>query len=176
MRCFVAVELPPEAKALLSRVQHDAMNLGVNASFPDGRGLHCTLAFLGEKSDDEVRQTMAQLQQVRHNKFAAQVAGLGFFPSPAFGRVFWAGFESPGLTELQKKIVEALALAEDKPFAPHVTLARIRSKTNLPGLASYAQKQALSSSPFTVAEFVLKKSVLSPTGAIHETIAKFALV
>ncbi len=177
MRCFVAIDLPNEVRHRMSLAVAAAKSLGVAASFPVPEQLHCTLAFLGEKSEAEVKKITESLHAVRQRRFKATAAGLGFFPSENFARVFWAGLEGKEIVELQKKIVSALGMVEEKPFAAHVTLARIKSTTNLRQLIDYARENKQAGyGEFEVTKFVLKKSTLSPQGAVHEDVAEFALV
>ncbi len=177
MRCFVAVELNEKVRESLANVLAVCRQTGVDFSFTAPAALHCTLAFLGEKNDAEVQKTIASLGKIMFKKFPVTCKGLGFFPSEGFARIFWAGLQSPGLIELQKQVASALDYADGKPFSPHVTLGRIRSRRNLPSLVQYARANSSADfGSFQVEKFALKKSTLSPKGAVHEAIAEFALV
>ena len=73
---------------------------------------------------------MLQAETARHKSFDIKIGGLGAFPTLRRPRVVWIGVEAPPtLAGLQKSIeAETIRLGyspEDKPFSPHLTLARI---------------------------------------------------
>lgn len=65
--------------------------------------------------------------------FPTALEGLGAFPSPRRARVIWSGLADAagGIVDLAASVRSALAHAgfsqEDRPFHPHVTLARLRT-------------------------------------------------
>lgn len=94
---------------------------------------HLTLSFLGDTPLEIVPDLCAALASVRWEPFAFMAGGGGFFPSPECPRVFWVGAAEGGrpCRELAWAVKDALApfgLAQEaRPFAAHLTLARIRS-------------------------------------------------
>jgi 2'-5' RNA ligase len=94
---------------------------------------HLTLAFLGNAPLEIVPDLCAALSSVRWETFAFMAGGGGFFPSPECPRVFWVGAAEGGrhCRELAWAVKDSLApfgVAQDaRPFAAHLTLARIRS-------------------------------------------------
>lgn len=175
MRCFVAVELLEENVSALSSLQSEARKLGLEASFPSRENLHLTLAFLGEKSEGEVARIVSSLREITFKPFPLRVEGTRFLPSDEFARVFYAGVApSKQLSQLQSRISQATGVAEERPFHPHVTLARIRGRKNIASLVALKQRSEKTFFGETlVSKFFLKKSVLSPKGAVYEDIAVF---
>lgn len=105
----------------------------VRTSPPDG--IHLTLHFLGHlepgRVDDVDRAVKAAI--VAQARFAVDVEGLGAFPSMSRPRIIWAGIggiDRGRLLELQAVTGTALQLAgfelEDRAYAPHLTLGRVR--------------------------------------------------
>lgn len=94
---------------------------------------HLTLAFLGDTPLAIVPDLCSALASVRWEAFAFMAGGGGFFPSPECPRVFWVGAAEGGrpcreLAWAVKDILAPFRLAQDaRPFAAHLTLARIRS-------------------------------------------------
>jgi len=93
--------------------------------------IHLTLAFLGEIDPGAVERARAIADAVRAAAFEVRLDRTGSFRG---ARVGWAGCESPapGLIEIASHLGQALKesgfVLEERPFAPHVTLARrIRS-------------------------------------------------
>jgi RNA 2',3'-cyclic 3'-phosphodiesterase len=135
LRLFVAVPLDDGARAAV-----EAIVDRVRASEPAGRGvrwvrldgLHLTLRFLGPTSETRI----AELHEVihaaanAHGPIQLRISGSGAFPSSGRPRALWLGVEDErgGLSGLAGRLDDALAGAgwarEERPFRPHLTLAR----------------------------------------------------
>ncbi|WP_203979095.1 RNA 2',3'-cyclic phosphodiesterase [Planotetraspora silvatica] len=100
---------------------------------------HVTLAFLGEVPDRVLPDLHVRLARAasRHPAATLSFAGSGAFPSPAHGRVFWAGLgDGPSLKGLADSLAagarRAGAMEKDRMrFHPHLTLARSRDGADL---------------------------------------------
>ncbi|MDA0566640.1 RNA 2',3'-cyclic phosphodiesterase [Streptomonospora sp. S1-112] len=106
---------------------------GLRWSSPDE--WHVTLVFLGEVADDAVPGVAERLaaEAARHAPFQVAVRGAGTFPGdPAQASVLWAGLEGDvdELTLLADGLRRAARKAgvrvDRRPYAPHLTLARVR--------------------------------------------------
>src|SRR5262249_61379593 len=101
--------------------------------------MHLTFKFLGEMQEAGVARLVESLRRSTARAPArcrATVRGLGVFPHQKRPRVLWAGVmeETPGgLSALHRWIEDAAAEAgcarEDRPFHPHLTLARLGERT-----------------------------------------------
>ncbi len=134
-RLFFALPLPPLLRGALGRWQgrlpEDARQ-GARWCRPEG--LHLTLAFLGDCSEEALPRLGAVGDAVagRREPFILRTAGLGGFPSFGAARVLWLGLEpSPALEALAADLRTTLSAAREpfdtKPFRPHLTLARFRA-------------------------------------------------
>ena len=180
MRAFIAIDLPEAVRAELRQQQTT-----FRAVCPDGRwarpeGIHLTLRFLGEISDEQVTQVTDALKELRNfETFSTEVKGFGFFPDPRRPRVFWAGVVTPpnlaALAEQVEHAMEKLGFArEDRPFTPHLTLARFKVPRPQPALQSHLERLGEPSlGSFEVSEFFLFESKLSPQGAEYRKVARF---
>ena len=183
MRCFVAIPLPDDLRAALEAAQ---LRLRAAAPSADVRwvsasGMHLTLAFLGQVTDERAVAVAVALGTVaaRTPPFALECAGLGVFPGPSRPRVIWAGITA-GLGDLGalaagvERALEPLGFAPEKrPFRGHVTLGRARSPR---GVAPIARSlEATRFGTWQVAEVVLYQSHLSPKGARYEPLASLRL-
>ena len=108
-------------------------------------GLHLTLRFLGATPNDRQSDLAVALQASATGvePFEVSLNGAGAFPNPSRPRVLWVGITS-GAAELgvlaQKLSSELERLGwppEDRPFAPHLTLART---DGVPGAGDKAQR------------------------------------
>ena len=180
MRLFVAVDLPDEVKDQLVALKTDLPD----AVWVKRPALHLTLRFLGDRIDP-IRVTPIQLAlaSIRADAFPLALSGTGRFPSgtrrPA--RVLWVGLsDQPALLALHAAVERALIPAdfapEDRPFSPHVTLARLKGDQPAPQIDRFLDRQrGFHSDPFTVSSFQLISSVLTPQGPDYRHEGTFRL-
>lgn len=183
MRAFIAIELAEDMRAALAQKQERlravcAHNQEIRWTRPEG--WHLTLKFLGELSVERAQEVIAALHTLRGlEKFAVEVKGFGFFPDARRPRVLWAGIEAPpALAELAERIeaaVQKLGFSrEERPFRPHLTLARFRTPRPEPTLeAALREANSLSLGHSEVSEFFLFESRLRPGGAEYRKVAQF---
>lgn len=103
---------------------------------------HVTLAFLASVPDRALDDLVERLAHAasRRTPIQAAVAGGGAFPDVASARVLWAGLEldHAGATELDRLATGARNAAsragvpvDGQRFRPHLTLARLRTPTEV---------------------------------------------
>lgn len=188
IRSFVAIELPDDAKRGLGRLRtHLERDEHGFVKWVDPSGIHLTLKFLGNipfKQVPEITELMKQAVQ-EISPFHLEVSGLGAFPNLRQPRVFWVGVggELDKLSRLQQSIDQALAALgfakEERPFVPHLTLARIREGASGPERQAFGELVAATS--FTekyrveVQAVRLMRSQLAPVGAIYTCLSVVGL-
>ena len=176
MRLFTALALPEPVLAELRLLC---------CGLPDARWvppeqLHLTLRFIGETDGAMCRSISTALAKIHSPAFSLQLRGIGFFPPRKAPHTLWAGVEkSDDLLQLHRKIESALTAIglepEQRKFAPHVTLARLRG-TPADKIGGFlVQHSLLSLPPFPVSSFGLYSSVLSRSGAKHYLEADYPL-
>lgn len=135
-RLFLGLMLPEELGA---RVLAQAKSSLTGYRLPRAEGLHLTLSFLGD-CDAATRAALDTACRVTLTGRPAPwlaLGGTGAFPSLERARVLWAGVEESRhagrLASLQRDVLMAVARAgldvareRERPFTPHVTLARPR--------------------------------------------------
>jgi 2'-5' RNA ligase len=144
--------------------------------------LHVTLKFVGEVRTETLEKLKAALAEV-HSAAPVEIKfrGTGFFPNEKRPRVFWAGIEAssnlPVLADEIEKRFEALGIPrEQRPFHPHLTLARFDSPQGLDPLRErIAQLGVLEFGSVTAREFHLYQSELNRGGAVYTKLATFPL-
>jgi 2'-5' RNA ligase len=153
-RLFVAIRPPEPIRARLL----DLMGGVAGARWQDEDQLHLTLRFIGEVDGRVADDVDAALQSVIHPPFDLALAGTGAFERRGQPATLWAGVapQEPVKT-LHKKIDHALTRAGVAPLQP------------------FLEGHAVASPTFTVAEFRLYESRLTPGGAIHTLAARYSL-
>ncbi len=122
MRLFIAVRFTPEIKELLKAAAVRLKQQSVSGNFTDPENLHLTLAFIGES--DRVSLLRDCLDRSVLPPFSIALEGFGHF-----GTVWWIGIQkSRALELLAGKLRSALRESgfpmEERPFKPHITIAR----------------------------------------------------
>ena len=180
MRAFIAIDLPDSIRAALGRAQASFRSACPDAGWTRPEGIHLTLKFLGEISDAQVREVRESLKKLgRFESFTVGLKGFGFFPDARRPRVFWTGVVAPAnlswLAEQIEAAMQAIGFArEERPFRPHLTLARFKGPQPPPALqALVAQQREEELGNFEVSEFFLFESELSPKGAKYRKVERF---
>jgi RNA 2',3'-cyclic 3'-phosphodiesterase len=172
VRLFIAVPLPqeltdraaallPAALPALKRVRPELM--------------HVTLAFLGWTPDEQLDAVgeAARAAAAGHRAFELSFAEAGRFPPSGRPRVVWLGVGegAEGLAGLARAVTAELGRRElkfdERPFAPHLTLARVREEATGPEartVAAAVDAIAVPDLRTRVERIAVVESVLSPKG------------
>lgn len=144
-RLFFAVPVPADTvKSVAALVEGVRATDGVAVVGPSRRrgaldvrwvrldGLHVTLRFLGPTPEERLPELASAVQEVARasRPFDVRLAGAGAFPSPERPRALWIGVAqgTVELAEVAAGLDSALVAlgwnTDDRPFRPHLTLAR----------------------------------------------------
>ena len=176
IRCFVAVEIPGSIQTLLKRVQTDLQSqIHKGISWTKPGNFHLTLKFLGDVHPEAINDVSEALQRVTdtHPSFSIAFGGIGAFPNLARPRIVWMGIKQGASTvaRLAKAVnleLTALDFSTDNRFHPHLTLARLRTATNLEPLKNILRKyDTIVGGSMRVNEIALMQSQLHRDGAIY---------
>ena len=149
-RMFLALELPDTVKAVLRRRIERLAHALLDVRFVDVAGLHLTLAFLGELADERLAAATGAAEESAksHAPFTLRLANIGAFGSARAPRVIWVGLsgEVARLRALQSTVADGLEARgfarEARPFAPHLTLARIKKPLSDAALTALIRAQS----------------------------------
>ena len=175
-RLFLAIDLPEEQCTTLLDLRDDTLP----ARWTPPEQYHLTLRFIGDVPEEQVAAIENAVAPVESEAFSLQSYGLGVFPSRRKPRVLFAEISrAEALMTLHHRLDEALLSAgidrADKPFHPHVTLARLK-RARPQSVREYLRKhRAFTLAPFPVPRYYLYQSELTPEGAIHTRVASFEL-
>lgn len=187
MRTFLAVPADAawveSARRLVGRLAQALPR----ASWTRPESWHITLKFLGDISGEAAERFAGAIAPRVAAAPTGELSAGGAILLPPRGRprVLGIGFaaSSSALTPLGDlaRAAETLgrrvgAKAEDRPFRPHVTLARVREPWPAPAVHAFRREADAWAFPeWPVRSCVLYESRLEPTGAIHTPLHEWAL-
>ena len=180
MRLFVALEIPSTVRENLADLLKSLRTVSPQTRWVRPENLHVTLKFIGEVPETKLAAIRSALAGARSDQIVTlDFRGLGFFPNEKHPRVFWAGIEaSPNLKDLAADIdraTEKLGIPrEQRPFSPHLTLARFEP----PGLpeklrSAIQENEVREFGTLSTSQFHLIESKLKPSGAEYTTLESF---
>lgn len=187
-RTFIALELDESLQRFLGNVIHRLAQQLPSVRWVDPTGIHLTLSFLGELSDEQlsVAKQAADAAAQQITPFEFRLKELGMFGSQRQPRVIWMGIEesSGNLFRLHGVLNRELELrgfeVDSRPFSPHLTLARIKQPLNADEQQTLqrllASKESAPSSPRQYAhDLSVMKSELLRSGARYTCLAAYPL-
>jgi 2'-5' RNA ligase len=137
VRLFLAINLESGIRRAILDATAPLRTAAPTLNWVDDSRLHLTLKFLGEQPADVVARLNDALDDVskRHRRFSIGVREIGAFPNFRRARVVWMGVERDPRLELLHHDVEVACEAlgfevEGRAFRPHLTLARVRDRTD----------------------------------------------
>lgn len=159
MSFFVALDLDTPVRGEVTALMA-TLSARVPAKWLRPDKLHCTLRFLGHPTEAELEAIRAPLTVVarRRPRFSLELAGAGTFVTARAPSVLWLGVdgEMDALRTLQREVSAACGGTDEKPYVPHVTLARGQDAQAFEALA--AELQTFRSARFEVGALVLYES------------------
>ena len=185
MRTFIAIEIPEAIKEGMAAVQARLQGAGVDASWSRSEGIHLTLKFLGEVSEERVPEIMQALalELGGTERFRLSPEGVRTFPNPASARVVWLGIAGDivSLVALQASVERVLAGVglerDERPYTPHLTLGRIkRIRKQDAWLKGLEGVKNFRLPGFEVTAISLIGSELKSTGAVYRELGRVALI
>jgi RNA 2',3'-cyclic 3'-phosphodiesterase len=169
MRLFVGLPIPPELARILAQFAR-ALSLADARLIPPAQ-LHLTLVFLGQIGEDRLPAILRELDQLNVEPVQLRFNHLDLFPRAG---VLFAEIESDAKllrlhTEVSARMTRCGVALDDRPYQPHVTLARLRSHVRLSREQTILPSAARQ--PFVADVVNLYRSHTLPTGAQYEILA-----
>ncbi len=194
MRIFVGIDLDSDIRSRISRFLEGVEGFAPDARWMRPESLHITLKFIGEQAPEQVEAITKGLRQVENRVLEIRIGGYGFFPTVKAARVFWTGVHAGAELHEFSKTIDATTAElgiprEDRPYSPHLTLARAGSRSGFPKqqksdgpnrvFATLEKRLAamgeLDFGGMMAREFILYRSRLSPAGSKYTKLERFAL-
>jgi len=153
------------------------------ASWSREENIHLTLKFLGEietsRLDSLSNAAACAVADLRG--FQITIEEPGVFPRHGTPRVLWIGVKDKlgKLAELQARLENECAkqgfIREERPFHPHLTLARLRKPQGARTLAAAHKEMPFEPAAVAVAELLVIRSESSGAGSKYTVISTHRL-
>lgn len=178
VRAFLSLDIEgQESLSQISTIQNKLDTSSAKMKLVEIENIHFTLRFLGDTSISRIDEIESSLSQISFEPFDIEIQGVGAFPNNRRPRVIWIGVtqNADGVVKLKKEIDSRLKTLgyqpEGKKFTPHATIARVRyikeAERLVRNLDELGDTQI---GTMTVSKFNMKKSTLTPSGPIYETL------
>ncbi len=180
VRIFIAVEIPEgEVKNGIIDFVRVVSESGADLKPVEPQNIHLTLRFLGEVATAKLESIESELNKIVFNSFDVSLRGVGVFPDYKRINVVWVAVNEGniGLVDLYGKIsnvLRGMGIPPDmRGLSPHITVARVRSGRNKENLSEIISRlKDVEFGTFHVDSFHLKKSTLTSTGPIYQSLLK----
>ncbi len=179
LRLFIAVELPANVRQRLADVADELRGMGLERlRWVRPENIHITLKFLGETPAERQPQIEDALRAAAEGVAPHELTlgELGKFGGRQNPRVLWVDVRGDvdALKALQKRVDARIAPlgfpADERPFAAHLTLARVPqdlAKKVARPLAEAIDAVKVPDPPIPVREIVLMRSELRREGPVY---------
>jgi RNA 2',3'-cyclic 3'-phosphodiesterase len=185
LRAFVGFRMSAEITQTIAAFIDDikARMPGDGITWVDPHNIHLTLRFLGDAVDLHMITPLIEVLKAvaaETRPFAIRVQGLGVFPSSQRPRTVWVGIISEELKELAARVDRAAVRcgfqSELRPFASHITIARLRKIRYWKALReALGERVSLAFGSLTVDQINIYRSLKEDQTRIYEEIASFLL-
>jgi 2'-5' RNA ligase len=188
-RTFIALEINEAQQRHLAEVIRRMSARLPGVRWVNPAGIHLTLAFLGEMTDEQLGGVSHAVESAAHQSkpFSYRLSRLGSFGSPRQPRIIWMGIDEPtgALSHLHRSLTRELDRrgfeVDKRPFSPHLTLARVRDPLSadelqqLQTILTGKQEGFVAVDAYTVEHLYVMKSELSREGARYTCMQSYEL-
>lgn len=176
IRAFIALTIPEspllrKLHARLSKVGHGIRPVSLD-------GLHVTLKFLGDTEEGLISEITTVMKRVAAREAVVEVrlTGLGVFPNLQRPSVVWVGMRNAELLArlaggLDAELVPLGFVPESRPFQPHLTVLRLKSRPPDPLFDLLEEAAETDFGAVRVEEIELFRSELRPDGSRYTRLA-----
>lgn len=178
MRLFVGIPMAVEVAGQLAAVRARLERPNDGLRWSTAESWHITLQFLGATSPAQFDCVVSGLRRIEAGAVRVELGGLGFFERAG---VFFADVRvSPELARLQKEVLAATTPCgfepEDRPYHPHITLARNRGRENGVRALKPRVGTVAAFAGFIAQEFLLYESFPNAQGSQYEVRVRFRML
>ena len=190
LRAFIAIELNEIICSELAVLQTKLKTSGADVKWVKPEDIHLTLKFLGNTKKDKIEKIKNILDSMagRTKAFDISLSSIGAFPSLNSPRVIWVGIKeifdpeagsalALMVSEIEEKLSKSGFSKENRPFAAHLTIGRVRSlegKRQLKEIITDINKHAGECPPVRaeINHITLFQSKLTPKGPVYTVLSR----
>ena len=179
MRLFVGIPLAPIVISELTKLTDRLHTKDDQLRWSAPETWHVTLQFLGNTDQQHYNCIIPRLREIHNPHVPIRLESTGFFDHAG---IFFADVKpAPALIVLQQAIIAATTpcgfTPEQRPFQPHITLARSKGNDAAHALRQLKSRLGLPTrfTPYMAGEFVLYESFTEPSGSRYEIRERFRL-
>ncbi|HET6278717.1 MAG TPA: RNA 2',3'-cyclic phosphodiesterase, partial [Candidatus Polarisedimenticolia bacterium] len=175
---------PPGLRGRLTALQERLRDVPLDLRLVNPSGIHLTLRFIGELAEERVDDIVAALAAPASaglSRFTLRAAGLGVFPPRGAPRVIWIDLEGERepaarlAAAVDAALVQCGLAAEQRPFTPHLTVARVRGVKRADWQAALAALAEERLGDLIVDRYHLYESQLGRGGATYRKLSTWEL-
>lgn len=179
-RLFIAIDLPESVIGQMVKIQRYFQKKNLfEGRYPAPETMHLTIKFIGEVPANQVEYIQTVLRSIKAPAMKAQLDAINFFGQPRFMKILYIACSCPGLADLvhtMDDLLSDIVAPEQRDFAAHLTIVRIRQVADPEALLEAIEHCPLDPVIFPIDSFVLKQSVLSTAGPEHSDIERYQLI
>ncbi len=183
MRLFVAAEVPGDVRDRLAECRERLRDVPLPLRWTRPEGIHLTFFFLGETPEARVAATADAIGMVAASSapFQLEAHGVHAFPGHGRPRVLVFGLRGdldPAArlkTGLDGVLKQLGFTPDDRPFRPHLTLARVKEGRAGDWKTPLARETEAEGGWFEVRRLILYESRLGPGGSQYRAVREFPL-
>jgi 2'-5' RNA ligase len=179
MRLFTGIAIAPHVLDNLARALKELRPLAA-LNWSPLENLHITSKFIGAWPEERLKELENVLAQIVFPPFEIAISRFGYFPNPHHPHTLFAGVQGgPALASLasgiENSLVQLGVAREDRPYSPHLTLARVR-RENIRELRQHIAKMTnFDFGKFEATDFHLFLSKTGPNGSVYTSLATYPL-
>ncbi len=179
MRLFTAIDLPPDVLLRLDRLLI-ALRPEALIKWSPLDNLHVTTKFIGEWPEsrlDDLHEALSALAP--RGAFPIELKDLGWFPNERAPRVLWVGVHGGQplldlIHEMEERLQALGIKKEEREFAAHLTLARIKNAVPMGRLRQKVEEmQPAAVGQFSVSHFSLFRSDPGSNASIYRKLREY---
>ena len=181
MRLFTAIDLPRPALLRVERLL-SALRGEAQLKWSPIDNLHITTKFIGEWPESRLEELVESLRFLpKEGPLHLSLKRLGWFPNDGSPRVLYLSVDGDaGLMALAAKTTECLEKLglekEDRPYSPHLTLARVKNPVPLGRLKQrIAELQPNEFGTFAVNSYSLYRSDPGSNASVYRKLMDLRL-
>jgi 2'-5' RNA ligase len=179
-RLFVAADVPEAVRSRLAEALEPLRGAHPELRWSPPENWHVTLRFLGAVRSSLVADAGHAVAEAAAttDRFDTHLLGVDAFPSARGARVLWVGMSDPhgrfrALARALDIALERIVKPEERPFTPHLTVAR--AKQPLPLGEDLAAVAGVRSETFPVDHVTLYRSHLRRPAPLYQPVERFSL-